>query len=73
MQLIILAAGTGSRLGGLTKKIPKSLIDNEITGSNVALVYQNGKKIYHEVVQSGKDGDKGINVDTIFPIWSMDG
>lgn len=26
MQLIILAAGTGSRLGGLTKKIPKSLI-----------------------------------------------
>tara|TARA_B100000029_G_scaffold509070_1_gene597436 strand:- start:3570 stop:4286 length:717 start_codon:yes stop_codon:yes gene_type:complete len=26
MQLIILAAGTGSRLGGLTKKIPKSLL-----------------------------------------------
>ena len=49
----------------------KSLIDNEITGSNVALVYQNGKKIYHEVVQSSKEGDKDINEDTIFPIWSM--
>jgi CubicO group peptidase (beta-lactamase class C family) len=49
----------------------KSLIDDGVTGSNAALVYQNGKKIYHEFVQSGKDGDKDINEDTIFPIWSM--
>ena len=49
----------------------KSLIDDEITGSNVTLINQNGKTIYHEVVQSGKEGDKNINDQTIFPIWSM--
>ena len=49
----------------------KSLINDEITGSNVTLINQNGKTIYHEVVQSGKEGDKNINDQTIFPIWSM--
>ena len=39
----------------------KSLIDDEVTGSNVTLINQNGKTIYHEVVQSGKAGDKNIN------------
>ena len=29
----------------------KSLIDDEVTGSNVTLINQNGKTIYHEVVQ----------------------
>ena len=49
----------------------QSLIDDEITGSNVALIYSKGKKIYHEVVNSNKKGDKAINEKTIFPIWSM--
>ena len=49
----------------------QSLIDDEITGSNVALIYSKGKKIYHEIVQSNKKGDKDIDEKTIFPIWSM--
>ena len=49
----------------------QSLIDDEITGSNVALIYSKGKKVYHEIVQSNKKGDKDIDEKTIFPIWSM--
>lgn len=49
----------------------QSLITQEITGSNVAMIYSKGERIYHEVVQSNRQGDKNINQNTIFPIWSM--
>ena len=52
-------------------KLQSSLIQDEVTGSNVVLVVKNGKTIYHEVVNSGKQGDRDIKEDTIFPIWSM--
>ena len=53
------------------RKYQRSLIDDEITGSNVVMIYRDGKQIYHEAVQSGKKGDRDINDDTLFPIWSM--
>jgi CubicO group peptidase (beta-lactamase class C family) len=52
-------------------KVQSNLIQNQVTGSNVVLVVKNGKTIYHEVVNSGKQGDRDIKEDTIFPIWSM--
>ncbi len=49
----------------------KALIDEEITGSNVAMVFQDGKTLYHHAQNSGKPGDKNIGPDTIFPLFSM--
>ena len=52
-------------------KFQKQLIEDETTGSNVAMVFKDDKIIYKQVVNSGIDGDKDINDDTIFPVWSM--
>jgi len=49
----------------------RSMIEEEITGSNVAMVFQDGKSVYHHVQNSGKPGDKDITPDTIFPLFSM--
>ncbi len=47
------------------------LITSEKTGSNVAMVFKDGEVVYNETVNSNKEGDKEINEETIFPIWSM--
>tara|TARA_B100000886_G_scaffold315167_1_gene252951 strand:- start:91 stop:1227 length:1137 start_codon:yes stop_codon:yes gene_type:complete len=47
------------------------LIENEITGSNVALVWQNGEVIYHNIENSFHKNGMPINENSIFPIWSM--
>lgn len=52
-------------------KFQIKLIENEITGSNVALVWQNGKVIYHNIENSYHANGKPINENSIFPIWSM--
>ena len=60
------------------KLLQKKLIIDEITGSNVALVYKEGSVVYFNIQNSGKIGDKNISnqsykpyKETIFPIWSM--
>tara|TARA_Y100001933_G_scaffold46134_1_gene43962 strand:+ start:387 stop:1622 length:1236 start_codon:yes stop_codon:yes gene_type:complete len=53
------------------RQFQQSLIDDEITGSNVVMIHRDGKWIYHEAVQSGKKGDRDIDAKTLFPIWSM--
>jgi CubicO group peptidase (beta-lactamase class C family) len=53
------------------KAYQKALIEEEITGSNVALVFQDGKVTYHHVQNSGKPGDWDITPSTIFPLFSM--
>jgi CubicO group peptidase (beta-lactamase class C family) len=53
------------------KSFQKDLITEALTGSNVALIYQGGKLIYHHIQNSKNPGDKDINNNTIFPIWSM--
>ena len=60
------------------KLLQKKLIVDEITGSNVALVYNVGSVVYFNIQNSGKIGDKNISnqsykpyKETIFPIWSM--
>ena len=49
----------------------KKLIEEEITGSNVAMVYQNGEIIYHHIENSLHQNSKNIYNNSIFPIWSM--
>ena len=49
----------------------KSLINDEITGSNVFKLVKEGEVVYEHIENSGKYGDKDINDETIFPIWSM--
>ena len=77
MLCILLIQGTSygqKKLNFDTKELisfQQSLIDDEITGSNVAMIYSEGERIYHEIVQSHKKGDKEIDKKTIFPIWSM--
>ena len=51
-------------------KFQKHLIEDETTGSNVAMVFKDDKIIYKQVVNSEKEGDKNINDETIFPVWS---
>lgn len=60
-----------AELDGDIKAYQRSLIDQETTGSNVVIIFKDGKRIYHQAVQSGKAGDKEIDENTIFPIWSM--
>ena len=53
------------------KSFQKKLIQEEKTGSNVAMVYKDGNMIYHHIENSNKPGDKNIDGETIFPVWSM--
>ena len=49
----------------------KQIIKDKITASNQALVFKDGKILYHHIENSMKMGDKEITDKTIFPIWSM--
>jgi len=49
----------------------RNLIENEITASNVALVFKDGKVIYHNIENSMDPNGKPIYNNTVFPIWSM--
>ena len=60
------------------KLLQEKLINEEVTGSNVAMVYKEGKTIFFNIQNSGKVGDKNISIqsykpykETLFPIWSM--
>jgi CubicO group peptidase (beta-lactamase class C family) len=53
------------------RNFQQSLIENEVTGSNVVMIFRDGKRVYHEAVQSGKTGDRDIDANTLFPVWSM--
>jgi len=53
------------------KAFQKAVIDEEIAGSNVAMVFQDGESVYHHAQNSGKPGDKDISPNTIFPLFSM--
>ena len=53
------------------EKFQKDLIEQGVTGSNVAQVYKDGEIIYNNISNSSALGDKDIDANTIFPIWSM--
>jgi CubicO group peptidase (beta-lactamase class C family) len=49
----------------------KNLIEDEITASNVALVFKDGQIRYQHIENSKNPNGKAIDNKTIFPIWSM--
>ncbi|MDA7668804.1 beta-lactamase family protein [bacterium] len=49
----------------------ESLIENEVTGSNIILVGLDGELVHRSVRNSGRQGDRDITEETLFPIWSM--
>lgn len=49
----------------------RNLIESEITSSNVALVFKDGKVIYHNIENSMDPNGRPIYNNTMFPIWSM--
>tara|TARA_B100001250_G_scaffold138986_1_gene119035 strand:+ start:269 stop:1453 length:1185 start_codon:yes stop_codon:yes gene_type:complete len=53
------------------KNVQRHLVQDEVTGSNVMLVFQNGKPIYEHVFNSHRNGDKDITENTLFPIASL--
>ena len=53
------------------REFQKAIIKEEITGSNVAMVFHNGRTVYYHEENSLKPGDKNITPDTIFRIFSM--
>ena len=69
--LLIIISGCTQSFNNSILKFQNDLITSEKTGSNVAMVFKDGKIVYNEIVNSGKEGDKEINEETIFPIWSM--
>ena len=60
------------------KNFQKEIIKNEITGSNVVMIYKEGKVVFLNAENSNLMGDKKISnqsykpyQETLFPIWSM--
>ena len=51
--------------------LQEELIENEVTGSNVVLVGLDGEVVHRSVRNSGRQGDRDITEETLFPIWSM--
>ena len=49
----------------------RNLIQSEITASNVALVFKDGKVIYHNIENSMDPNGKPIYNNSVFPLWSM--
>ena len=68
---LIIISGCTQSFDNSILKFQNDLITFEKTGSNVAMVFKDGEIVYNEIVNSGKEGDKEINEETIFPIWSM--
>ncbi|MEE2681563.1 MAG: serine hydrolase domain-containing protein [Planctomycetota bacterium] len=58
-------------LGAEIRAVQTSLIDDEVTGSNVVIIWQDGEELHRSVVNSGREGDRDITDRTLFPIWSM--
>jgi CubicO group peptidase (beta-lactamase class C family) len=48
----------------------KNLIEDEVTGSNVALVFKDGEVLYHHIENTKNPHGKAIDTNSIFPLWS---
>ena len=53
------------------RALQRDLIASEITGSNTVLVAGADGELFRHVENSGKQGDRDVTADTLFPIWSM--
>ena len=72
ITLIFISCKSNSKIdNNAIYSFQKQLIEDETTGSNVAMVFKDDKIIYKQFVNSKKEGDKDINDQTVFPVWSM--
>ena len=72
LLLILVSCQSNNENGtNAIQKFQKQLIEDETTGSNVAMVFKDDQVVYKEIINSGKEGDKNIDDNTIFPVWSM--
>ena len=71
ISFLIISCNTNNEKENPIKLFQQDLIDKGLTGSNVAMVYQNGEIVYNEIVNSGAVGDADIDKNTIFAIHSM--
>ena len=69
--LLTIILGCSQKYENSILQFQNELITSEKTGSNVAMVFKDGEVVYNETVNSNKEGDKEINEETIFPIFSM--
>ena len=53
------------------RNLQASVVEDGLSGSNVMLVVQDGEVVHRHVENSGREGDRDIRPDTLFPIWSM--
>ena len=51
--------------------VQEALIEDEVTGSNIVIVWHDGDEIHRSVRNSTRQGDRDITERTLFPIWSM--
>ena len=59
------------RMADAIIEVQETLIEDEVTGSNIMLVWQNGEEIHRSICNSTRAGDQDITEETLFPIWSM--
>ena len=64
-------SATSATLAQDVRAVQEALIEERITGGNVARVWHDGEVLYEGVVDSGREGDAAVTDDTLFPIWSM--
>ena len=69
--LITISCQNQSQKVNPIEKFQKNLVEQGVTGSNVTQVFKDGKVVYNNITNSGALGDKDIDENTIFPIWSM--
>ena len=69
--LVILSTGLVQADFEPLREFQADIINDAMTGSNVAMVFKDGKVVYFHAENSSKPGDKDVNSRTIFPIWSM--
>lgn len=53
------------------RSVQASVIEDGLSGSNAMLVVRAGEVVHKHVENSGREGDRDIEPDTLFPIWSM--
>lgn len=53
------------------RAVQESIVEDGLSGSNVMLVVRGGEVVHKHVENSGREGDRDIEPDTLFPIWSM--
>lgn len=67
----VLAQSVSPTMPDDLRAVQASIVEDGLSGSNVMLVVKDGEVVHRHVENSGREGDRDIETDTLFPIWSM--